>query len=184
MLIVGLGNPEKKYFKTRHNVGFRFVDQIAEEFNVKFKLDSNLKGMIGEFTFNNQKHYLLKPVTYMNNSGASVQATMNYYKIEPDDLLIIYDDMDLPLGAMRIRKFGSSGGHNGMKSIIECISTQDFKRIRIGIDHPTNNEIDYVLGKFKKDEEKVIQELFNQAPIIIKDYLNHGIDYIMNNYNN
>lgn len=184
MIIVGLGNPEKKYFKTRHNVGFRFVDKIAEEFDVKFKLNKNLNGMVAEFVYNNEKHILLKPITYMNNSGISVSAVLNYYKQDISELLVIYDDMDLNLGVERIRKFGSSGGHNGMKSIIEHLNSQDFKRIRIGIGHPENNEIDYVLGKFNKQEEIIIQGVIDQAPNIVKDYLNHGIDYIMNNYNN
>ena len=124
----------------------------------------------------------------MNNSGIAVIKTLNYYKTDAevnlDDLVVIYDDMDLEIGKLRIRKFGSSGGHNGMKSIIQHVSSEEFKRMRIGIGHPENNEIDYVLGKFSKEEEKLLTTIFDEAPSIFKDLVEHGIDYVMNHYNN
>lgn len=187
MIIVGLGNPLKKYEKTRHNVGFNFVNSVAKANNVDFKLNKDLLCMYAEFITNiNQKlekHLLIKPTTYMNNSGLCVEKVLNYYKEDVENLIVIYDDMDLSTGIIRIRKFGSSGGHNGMKSIISQIGSEDFKRIRIGIGHPHDNEIDYVLGKFGKEEGKLIQEVYDQAPNIINDLILNGIDYIMNNYN-
>ena len=183
MIIVGLGNPDRKYLKTRHNIGFRFVDQIKDSFSTNFKINKELNAGIAEFNYNGDKHILVKPLTYMNNSGLAVSKVLNYYKKTIDDLIVIYDDMDLELGQIRIRKFGSSGGHNGMKSIIEHLSSSEFKRIRVGIGHPDDNQIDYVLGKFNKQEEKVIQEELAYAPNMIMDLINHGIDYLMNNYN-
>ena len=156
MIIVGLGNPGIKYEKTRHNVGFMFVDVVAKANSATFKLDKNLEAMVAEIYIKNEKHILVKPITYMNNSGNAVYKVLNYYKkenkIDVNDLIVIYDDMDLPLGSLRIRKNGSSGGHNGMKSIISCINSTEFKRIRIGIGRPENNQIDHVLGKFSKNE--------------------------------
>lgn len=188
MIFVGLGNPDKKYFKTRHNIGFRFVDKIAEAYDVKFKLNKDLNGMIAEIYAEGVKHILLKPITYMNNSGIAVIKTLNYYKagdaINLDDLIIVYDDMDLSVGKLRIRKFGSSGGHNGMKSIIQHVNCENFKRIRVGIGHPQDNEIDYVLGKFSKEEEKNLASILDDAPNIFKDLAKFGIDYVMNHYNN
>jgi len=183
MIIVGLGNPLKKYEKTRHNVGFNFVNSVVESYNELFKLDKDLNGMISIIEINNEKHIFVKPITYMNNSGLCVSKVMNYYKKTVDDLIVIYDDMDLNVGNIRIRKFGSSGGHNGIKSIIEHVGSENFKRIRIGIGHPKDNQIDYVLGKFDKQEVKIIHDIYDKAPNIIDDLIKNGVDYIMNNYN-
>ena len=187
MIIVGLGNPGKKYEKTRHNAGFMFVDYVCAANQSTFKLKKELEAEIAEIYINKEKHILVKPITYMNNSGNAVYKVLNYYKksamIDIDDLLVIYDDMDLPVGSLRIRKNGSSGGHNGMKSIISCVGSTEYKRIRIGIGHPEANQIDFVLGKFSKKEGDLIHSIVEKSSNIIDDLVNHGIDYIMNNYN-
>ena len=187
MIIVGLGNPGKQYEKTRHNCGFMFLDSVAHANNVEFKLNKTLEAMIAEIYIDNKKHILVKPITYMNNSGNAVYKVMNYYKksesIDVDDLIVIYDDMDLQVGDLRIRKNGSSGGHNGMKSIIACVGTTNFKRIRMGIGHPLEGQIEFVLGKFSKTDSINIENILQKAPNIIDDLIKRGIDYIMNNYN-
>ena len=187
MVIVGLGNPGRKYAKTRHNVGFMFLDAVAKSNKVKFQLMKELNGMVAKIQIADQQHILLKPTTFMNNSGMSVKKVLDYYKIDiinnPNDLVVIYDDMDLECSKVRIRKFGSSGGHNGMKSIIENVKSDHFPRIRIGIGHPKSDEINYVLSSFNKSEAKLIQDIIDMAPNIIDDLAMHGIDFIMNKYN-
>ncbi len=188
MLIIGLGNPGKKYEQTHHNVGFMFIDSVAASFKVIFKEEKRFKCYLGEFNLNGEKHYLMKPLTYMNLSGDAVASFINYYKISPNEIFVIYDDMDLPLNTRRIRKSGSAGGHNGMKSIINNLGTKDFLRLRIGIgrskiDESNDDVIDYVLSKFSKKELDILSETLTLAPNIILDLINHGADYIMNNYN-
>lgn len=184
MIIVGLGNPGKDYEQTRHNIGYMFLDKVAEANNVKFKLDKAFEAFVGELIINGQKHLLVKPTTFMNSSGNAVYKIMNYYNLDLSDLIVIHDDMDLVVGETRIRKSGGSGGHNGIKSIISCVDSQEFKRIRIGIGHPENDTIDFVLGKFNKEESKLVQDVMDKAPNIIDDLIINGIDYIMNHYNN
>ena len=187
MIIVGLGNPGNKYEKTRHNAGFMFVDYVCKANKTVFKLKKEFEAEVAEIFINNEKHILVKPITYMNNSGNAVYKVMNFYKknndININDLIVIYDDMDLPIGSLRIRKNGSSGGHNGMKSIISCVGSTEFKRIRIGIGHPEENQIDFVLGKFSKREGEYIQNILDISPNLIDDLIIKGIDYVMNNYN-
>ena len=183
MIIVGLGNPGKEYAKTRHNIGFMFVDAIADSYKVEFKLDKKLQCMKSEIMIGGEKHILVKPITYMNLSGNSVRSVMDYYKKTPDDVIVIYDDMDLDLAKVRIRKNGSSGGHNGIKSIIACLNTQEFKRIRIGIGPHPQDAIDYVLGCFSKKEQTALDNVFVKSTSMIEDLINKGMDYLMNNYN-
>lgn len=183
MLIVGLGNPGLKYKKTRHNVGFMFLDEVAKANQVTFSINKNLQCEIAEVYINKEKHFLVKPITYMNLSGDSVYKVMNYYNIDINNLIVIYDDMDLDVGQIRIRKNGSAGGHNGMKSIINNLNSQEYKRIRIGIGKPSHSSIDFVLGQFSKNDEVVILGAIEKAPNIIDDFIYHGIDYIMNHYN-
>ena len=183
MIIVGLGNPGVDYQETRHNVGYMFVDKVAESNNVKFKLDKAFEAWIGEFYLNNEKHLLVKPITFMNNSGRAVEKILHYYEKEIADLIVIYDDMDLDVGIIRIRKMGGSGGHNGMKSIIESVNSQEFKRIRVGIGRSETEAIDYVLGKFSKKDRELIQKVLDSAPLMINELLTKGIDYLMNHYN-
>lgn len=184
MIIVGLGNPGKEYQNTRHNVGFMFLDSLIEPFKLQFKIDKKANTLVATSIIKGEKHYFLKPLTYMNASGNAVAAFIKYYHLEKEKVIVIHDDMDLPTGKMRIRFKGSSGGHNGIKSIISCLHTEEFDRIRIGIGHEDkNNVIDFVLSNFSAEERKILEEVFVQAPNIIIDYVTHGINYIMNHYN-
>lgn len=165
-LVVGLGNPGKKYSKTRHNVGFQIIDQVAKSFNQSFKLDVNLKSEISIFNYQNEKVILLKPQTYMNLSGDALSKVINYYKIEIEDVLIIYDEIYLPTGKLRMRELGSDGGHNGMKHIINHLKTENLKRIKIGVDVDKTMPLDnYVLGNFSKNDQKIIDEI---TPLVVK----------------
>ena len=182
-LIVGLGNPGKKYQNTRHNVGFMFVDEVAKLYKLKFNLDKARQAEIAEITINGEKVLLAKPQTFMNLSGIAIAKISSFYKIPTEDILIIYDDMDLDVARIKIKPSGSSGGHNGMKSIIASLGTEEIKRIRIGIDKAANDTIDYVLGKFTKVEKKEIDVVIAQAPDMINYYLRNSFDGLMNKYN-
>ena len=186
-LIVGLGNPGLKYKYTRHNVGFMFVDSLTKDFNLDFRLDKSLKGMIAEQTIENNKGVkykvlFVKPVTYMNNSGECVESVCKYYKIATEDVLIIHDDLDLPVAKVRIRPHGSSGGQKGMQNIIDHLKTSEIKRIRIGIDKD-GDTIDYVLSKFPKDDKEKISLIFDKSYLMVKDYLSMTFENFMNKYN-
>lgn len=184
MIIVGLGNPGKEYENTRHNIGFMFLDTLIKPFNLQFKIDKKANALVATTVIKGEKHYFLKPLTYMNLSGNAVASFVNYYHLEKEEILVIHDDMDLPTGKIRIRFRGSSGGHNGIKSLINCLHTEEFNRIRIGIGHEDkNNVIDFVLSKFNQQELELLDEVLQKAPKIILDYLEKGINYIMNNYN-
>ncbi len=185
MLIIGLGNPGKEYEKTPHNVGFMAVDEIANKNNLTFTLSQKHQAMVAEGKIKGKKITLLKPLTYMNLSGNAVRSYIEYYKIDINDVIVIYDDMDLPLGNLRIRKLGSSGGHNGIKSIIANLQTEEFKRIRIGIGRPTNNlnTVDFVLHNLTKEEEKILREKINLIPEMIDAIIEHSFEYMMNIYN-
>lgn len=175
-LIVGLGNPTKEYEQTRHNVGFMVMDRLADVMNVSIS-SSKFKGEYVKFKYKGEDVILLKPMTYMNNSGESVIQVMKYFKIDVNDVLVIYDDMDMPVGKLRLRESGSAGGHNGVKSLIAHIGTQQFKRIRVGIDkHPRIKVIDYVLGHFQKDERPLIDEGIENAVKAIETHLEKGLD--------
>ena len=181
-IIVGLGNPGKEYQNTRHNIGYMFIDEVARTNNLKFSLDKAKRAEIAQGVIKSQKVVLVKPITYMNLSGEALRLVMDYYKVEVSDIIIIHDDLDLPTGKLRIRANGSSGGHNGLKSIIANIKTQDFKRIKIGIDRK-GDVIDYVLGKFSKEELEEINKVINQASNIIDDYLSDSFINLMIKYN-
>lgn len=181
-LIVGLGNPGIKYKQTRHNIGFMFVDSIAKSLNVEFKLQAKLKSQIAIIKRDGEDIILCKPMTYMNLSGEAVKLVSDYYNIDINDILVIHDDLDLPVGKIRIRERGSHGGHNGMKNIIALMNTDNIKRIRIGIDK-NENVIDYVLGKFSKEEINKINDCMILAPSIFSDYLTLTFTNLMNRYN-
>lgn len=183
-LIVGLGNPGKQYEGTRHNVGFMALDVLAEELNtgitkVKFK------GLLGETFFQGDKIFLLKPHTYMNLSGQSVLDAVNFYKIPPEKLLVIYDDMDLPVGSLRIRPGGGTGGHKGMESIIYLLGTDQFPRIRVGIGKPDEyrDTTDHVLGKVYGEDAQKIQAAILSAAKAALAIVTQGVDEAMNRYN-
>lgn len=182
-LIIGLGNPGKEYEKTRHNVGFMVMDCLEELFKVQIS-NKKFKGEYAKFKYKGEDIILLKPLTYMNASGESVIQVMNFFKIDVKDILVIYDDLDMPVGKLRLRESGSAGGHNGIKSIIAHVGTQNFKRIRVGIDrHPRIPVVDYVLGKFPKDDIPHIEEGLNQAAKAVEMFLDKDFTAAMNVFN-
>ena len=182
-LIVGLGNPGKEYENTRHNAGFMAMDRLADVLNVSID-HAKFKGEYVKMKYHGEDVILLKPMTYMNNSGESVIQVMNYFKIDVSDLVVIYDDMDMPTGKLRLRESGSAGGHNGMKSIIAHVGTQSFKRIRVGIDkHPRIKVIDYVLGRFTKEEQPLIDEGIENAVKAVEMFLDKDFTASMNAFN-
>ena len=181
-LIVGLGNPGKEYKNTRHNVGFMFVDSCSKEYNFQFSKDAKKKCEIAQCMIGNEKVIFIKPTTYMNLSGDSLRVVVDYYDIDINDILVVHDDLDMPTGKMRFRKTGSSGGHNGLKSIIANIQTQDFKRLKIGIDR-SKNIIDYVLGDFSKTEKEDIAKVLDNAANIVYDFVKMDFESLMSKYN-
>jgi len=186
-LIVGLGNPGDKYRNTRHNAGFMAVDEIFDRlFFQPFKKSDKFKAEIAEGQIADEKVFLAKPQTFMNKSGESVASIMNFYKIPKDDLIVIFDDADLPYGTLRIRPEGSGGGHKGMQSIIESIGTQGFVRLRLGIQPPAGFKgvlEDYVLGKLTDSEKDELQIAINQAPYAVGIVMEEGVEEAMNKFN-
>ena len=165
--LIGLGNPGKKYSRSRHNIGFLLLDNFSKKYNSDFLLKDKLKSFYSEFKINKYTYRLFLPNTFMNNSGDAVRAILDWYKINLDQIYIIVDDKDLPLGKIRFRKKGSSGGHNGLKSIIEKLQTHNFNRIRIGIGSPplineknNTNTISHVLGNFSLDEKSILDKVY------------------------
>ncbi|MCU9594332.1 aminoacyl-tRNA hydrolase [Caldibacillus thermolactis] len=183
-LIVGLGNPGKEYEETRHNIGFKVIDELSKELQIPLN-ESKFKGLYGKGNINGERVLLLKPMTYMNLSGEAVSALMNFYKISAEELLVIYDELDLPVGKIRLRYKGSAGGHNGIKSIIQHIGTQEFKRIRIGIDRPERGKSisDYVLGKFNKEDIPIIEEMVQKSVKACEEWIDKPFLEVMNIYN-
>ncbi|TCS80163.1 aminoacyl-tRNA hydrolase [Tepidibacillus fermentans] len=186
-LIVGLGNPGEKYENTKHNIGFLTIDQIYMDLKNEtyFSSKSKFNAFILEGKIHNEKVLLVKPLTYMNLSGEAVEPLLNWYHLSVDDLLIVYDDLDLPLGKIRLREKGSSGGHNGIKSIIEHLNTDQFKRMKIGIGRPKdNNIVDYVLSPFRTEEFAMIKESLHLASQAIQEWIT-GREFrkVMSQYN-
>ena len=168
--LIGLGNPGEKYSKSRHNIGYLLLENLSKKHNSNFLLKSKLRSYFSEFKINNSIYRLFLPITFMNNSGDAVQAIIDWYKINLDQIFIIVDDKDLPLGKIRFRKKGSSGGHNGLKSIIEKLQTKNFNRIRIGIGSPpsingTNqfNTISHVLGNISIEEKSILDKVYKRV---------------------
>lgn len=163
-LIVALGNPGEQYLRTRHNAGFLFLDHVVDRYGIA-DYQAKFKGAFTKGTIENKDLYFLKPLTYMNLSGNSVKAICQFYKISSEDILVIHDDLDVPLGTIKIKKAGSSGGHNGIKSIEQCLGTQNFWRLRIGIDRPPLKEqvADYVLSNFTNNEIGHLADLYDLA---------------------
>lgn len=183
-LIVGLGNPGKQYEKTRHNIGFEVVDALSERLNIPLN-QSKFQGVYGVGHFQGEKVFLLKPLTYMNLSGESIRPMMDYFQINDDELVVIYDDLDLPVGKIRLRQKGSAGGHNGIKSTIAHLGTQEFNRIRVGIDRPPSGMKvpDYVLGRFSKEEQELMNEVIPKCVAACEAWLSKPFLQIMNEYN-
>ncbi len=184
-MIVGLGNIGPQYDGTRHNMGFMVIDQIAKDYQLSFKHTSKMEAMTASGIINGEKVLLVKPTTFMNESGRSVKPLMDYYDVPVEDLIIVHDDMDLPIGKIRLKAKGSAAGHNGLKSLINHLGTQGFHRVKVGIDHPGNsNVVDYVLGKFKADQQDGLQDNITQAENAVEDWIT-GMPFgqLMNKYN-
>ena len=182
-LIVGLGNFGKEYKNTRHNIGFMALDFYANKNGLSID-KKKFKGLYTETNINNEKVILLEPQTYMNLSGECVRDFVLYFHIDIRDILVIYDDMDLDVGVLRLREKGSAGGHNGIKNIIDHLKTNEFRRVRVGISKDKDkNTIDYVLGKFKEDEKKVIDEKIEKIANLIEDFVKCDFNKVMSMYN-
>jgi len=182
--IVGLGNPGSKYEKTRHNVGFMVIDELARRWNISVT-QNKCKALIGEGNIGGVKVALIKPMTYMNLSGESVRAFLDYYKQDVEDGLVVYDDMDTEIGKIRLRYQGSAGGHNGIKSLIAHLNTQSFNRVRMGISRPEPGFaiVDYVLSNFPKKEQEALTAMINHACDAIEYSLTHHFQDTMGKYN-
>jgi peptidyl-tRNA hydrolase, PTH1 family len=187
-LIVGLGNPGAKYDRTRHNIGFDLIDRLAKRWQIPLTEQRRFHGELGEGMVAGQRMRLLKPNTFMNKSGQSVRAVLDWYKLLPQQVLVLYDDMDLPVGRLRIRLSGSAGGHNGMKSLIAHLGTQDFPRLRIGISKAAEagavkDTISHVLGKFAPEELRILPEVLDMAADAVELALRQGTEKAMSLYN-
>ena len=182
-LVVGLGNKGREYENTRHNMGFMLVDRYLQYKNITDKFKEKFNAMYIETTINNEKVIFIKPMTYMNNSGIAVRAFVDFYKLNSEDILVISDDLDLDLGKFRLRRNGSSGGHNGLKSIISHLGTDNFKRLRIGISNDEDDVINYVLSKFSKKELNEIDTMFDTLVDVLDDYFVMDFTSLMSKYN-
>lgn len=172
-LIVGLGNPGSEYNNTRHNIGFEMLDRYTSSKNINLS-NEKFKGLFTKVDVNGTNVIFAKPMTYMNLSGNFIRDIINFYKIELNNVLVIYDDMDLPLGKIRLKDNGSAGGHNGIKSIIDCLGTEKFKRLKCGIGRPSNKNIpipDHVLGKFSSEEQNLVNTINDKVFNIINGFI-------------
>jgi len=184
-IITGLGNPGRDYVNTRHNTGFEAIDDIASKYNIKISKEK-FKGYYGEGFIGGEKIILLKPQTFMNLSGECLRDFVHWYKIDPENIIVIYDDISLPVGKMRIRPKGSAGGHNGIKNIIYQLGTDVFPRIKIGVGSPENKEydlIDFVLGKFTKEETEILVKTVIKSSEAVESIIKNGTEKAMSVYN-
>lgn len=183
-LIVGLGNPEKDYADTRHNMGFNVINKISEKYQIDVNR-SNFKGLFGTGNINGQKVALLKPQTFMNLSGESVKEAIDFYKLDLKEVLVIYDDIDVEPGKIRIKRSGSAGTHNGMKSVIQFVNNENFARLRVGIGKPAykTDLIEYVIGHINSEDKELLEEGVNLAVEAIDIILKEDIDSAMNKFN-
>lgn len=183
-IIVGLGNPEPEYSNTRHNMGFDTINKLAKKYNIEFS-KTNFKGIYGTGIIEGEKVILLKPQTYMNLSGESIKEIINFYKLNTDNLIIIYDDIDIEPGIIKLRKTGGPGTHNGMKSVIKEIGTEKFSRVRIGIGKPEHKGdlINYVIGKISEEDKKILEKSTDVAKDAVIEIIKNGMDKAMNLFN-
>ena len=188
--LIGLGNPGKKYSKNRHNIGFILLENLSKKYNSNFLLKDKLKSSCSEFKINDSTYRLFLPNTFMNNSGDAVRAIVDWYKINLDQIFIIVDDKDLPIGKIRFRKKGSSGGHNGLKNIIEKLQTQDFNRVRIGIGSPPSingknnfNTISHVLGNISSEEKSILDKVYEKVIESFEQLNTKKEEFIINELN-
>jgi len=184
-LIVGLGNPGEEYSLTRHNIGFMVVREMASASDVKLKLNRRFKAITGKGVIQEESYYLAMPQTFMNLSGPSVRSIINWLKLDLSELLVIVDDVAFPFGKIRIRAKGSDAGHKGMRSLIDCLGTNDFSRIRIGVlgRKHIGNFSRYVLGRFSRKEQKALPEVLNHAAQACECWTREGVESTMNKYN-
>jgi len=182
--IIGLGNPGKKYEQTRHNVGFMVVDKIASDLNIEVT-DHKFKCAYGIGVHDGHKVMLVKPQTFMNLSGEGVRPLLDYYNIEMEKVIVLYDDLDLPLGKLRLRQKGTGGGHNGMKSLNQHLATEKYKRVRIGIDRPPEGTtvVKYVLSKFSKAEQPVLEKVIDRASEATIKFITEPFEEVMTEFN-
>ena len=183
-LVVGLGNPGREYEKSRHNTGFRAMDILAEKLGAKVDR-LKFQGLYTQVNYGGKKLFLLKPQTYMNSSGEALRAASDYYKVDPENVLVIYDDISLAPGQLRVRAKGSAGGHNGIKSIIAHLGTQEFPRVRVGVGEkpPRMDLADYVLGHFSQEEKKIMESAVKEAAEAVIEAVTEGIEHAMNDHN-
>ena len=183
-LIVGLGNPEPEYSKTRHNMGFDVINKLSAKYEIEVKKEK-FNGLFGSGVIEGKKVILLKPQTFMNASGECVEKFAKFYKIEAKDIITIFDDIDIETGTMKIRKKGGAGSHNGMKSVVEELQSTDFARIRVGIGQPEfkSDMINYVIGKVPQEEQEILQQGVEKAAKAVEEILKNGIDIAMNKFN-
>lgn len=184
-MIVGLGNIGTRYDETRHNTGFMVVDQLARDYHLGAFTHLKQEAVAVSGVINGEKVMLVKPTTFMNDSGRAVGPLVDYYDIDLDDLVIVNDDLDMPVGKVRLKTHGASGGHNGLKSIISVLGTKNFNRVKVGIDHPQHGTVvSHVLGKFSKEERPKFDQTVEQAEHALEDWIN-GEDFakLMNAYN-
>lgn len=181
-LIVGLGNPGPKYEQTRHNVGFVFVDEVARAKGASFKPESKFHGDVCKLVIGGGDVWLLKPMTFMNRSGQAVAALARFYKIAPESILVVHDELDIPAGALRLKQGGGHGGHNGLRDIIAQLGSKEFLRLRIGIDHPGDSRMvsDYVLGKASPDDQRLMEFAVDDALRELPNILDGELQKAMN----
>ncbi|MDH2475302.1 aminoacyl-tRNA hydrolase [Clostridium perfringens] len=182
ILIVGLGNPGKQYEQTRHNIGFDVIDYMANKYNIDVNREK-FKGICGEGFIENKKVILLKPLTYMNLSGESIRELANFYKLEDDEIIVVYDDISLDIGRLRIREKGSAGGHNGIKSIIQNLGGDKFPRVKVGVGQPKDNLVNHVLGKFSKEDREHIEKVIPAVSDAIVEIVKNDAKESMNKFN-
>ena len=183
-LVVGLGNPGKKYDRTKHNMGFMTIDRLMDEYG-QTQMKKDFEAEYCKFMVDGETVFLVKPLTFMNESGRAVNFLMGYYHIKPEELMVIQDDLDMNIGKVRLRTKGSAGGHNGIKSIISAVGTKDFSRIKIGIQHPDKQSVvNWVLTPFTKDQAPVALAGIDQAVDMVKDWISGDTpNELMNKYN-
>ena len=181
-LVVGLGNPGRDYEETRHNIGFRVVDELARRWGMRFT-KRQARALVAESTSWEERPLLAKPQTFMNLSGEAVAGLRRAHGLRPEEILVVYDDIDLPFGRIRIRESGSAGGHGGVRSIIERLGTQSFPRLRVGVGRPTEDAVTHVLGRFRREEAEELPRIISRAADAIECALAEGIPAAMNRYN-
>ena len=183
-LIVGLGNPEEDYANTRHNMGFNTINKIAEQYNIEVTR-KNFKGLYGKGIIEEENVILLKPQTFMNLSGESIKEIVKFYKIKPEEIIVIYDDIDVDLGTIKVRKIGGAGTHNGMKSVVCELATKNFPRVKVGIGKPQGNQdlIEYVIGAIPEEDKEKLEQATTLAKEAVIEIIKNGIDKAMNKFN-